>query len=564
MKRTVLALAAVLAFPPAASAIPPVYVTNQGSATVSAFASDPNGALTPIGSPAATGSSPTEVALTPDGRFAYVANSGSPGSVSAFAVGGAGDLTSLGAPVPTGGNGANALAVSSGGTRLYVTNGTAPSHSITTFAIGADGSLAPVGSPVPTGGIVPRAVVAAPDGGHLYVANNSTSTITTFAIGGNGEPVQQGAPLDPPGHDTFDLAISPGGDRLYVANFGTGDVTTLAVAADGALSELGDPVPTGLTMPRALALSGDGTRMLVTSSGAPQGVALLAIGGDGRPVAVGAPAPAGGSPYGVAFSPSGTIGFVAGPAALVTPFRAIGDGAPAAGGATPTGGTSPRGAAVRPGQTPTASFTAAAGRAKTATVFDASASSDADGTVAGYLWNFGDGTSPAGGARPSHVYAKPGTYTVTLAVVDADGCSTRRTFTGKTVACNGSGAATTTRVVKVGAAARATTGLRTKKAGLSRKGRVTLKLSCRATGVKRCAGKLTLSARLSRTKKKASRIGAARFSVKRGRTLRLTVRLSSAARRALASRRLKASVRLATDQPAGKDAIGSGKVKLSG
>jgi PKD repeat protein len=47
--------------------------------------------------------------------------------------------------------------------------------------------------------------------------------------------------------------------------------------------------------------------------------------------------------------------------------------------------------------------------------FDGSASSDADGSIVGYDWNFGDGTS---GAKPSHSYASKGTYNITLTVTD--------------------------------------------------------------------------------------------------------------------------------------------------
>ena len=48
--------------------------------------------------------------------------------------------------------------------------------------------------------------------------------------------------------------------------------------------------------------------------------------------------------------------------------------------------------------------------------FDGSGSTDSDGTVASYAWNFGDGTSAAT-ALATHVYAA-GTYTATLIVTD--------------------------------------------------------------------------------------------------------------------------------------------------
>ena len=52
--------------------------------------------------------------------------------------------------------------------------------------------------------------------------------------------------------------------------------------------------------------------------------------------------------------------------------------------------------------------------------FDASASSDPDGTIAGYLWSFGDGATSTQ-AVATHAYSAAGTYTVSLQVTDDDG-----------------------------------------------------------------------------------------------------------------------------------------------
>ncbi|MBC7099147.1 PKD domain-containing protein, partial [Candidatus Bipolaricaulota bacterium] len=53
-------------------------------------------------------------------------------------------------------------------------------------------------------------------------------------------------------------------------------------------------------------------------------------------------------------------------------------------------------------------------------VFSAERSSDPDGEIVSYLWDFGDGNE-ARGRQVLHVYLKPGTYTVCLTVIDDDG-----------------------------------------------------------------------------------------------------------------------------------------------
>lgn len=52
--------------------------------------------------------------------------------------------------------------------------------------------------------------------------------------------------------------------------------------------------------------------------------------------------------------------------------------------------------------------------------FKGNQSSDADGKILDYRWDFGDGSSASGSAKVSHTYKNRGIYTATLSVIDED------------------------------------------------------------------------------------------------------------------------------------------------
>jgi PKD repeat protein len=93
------------------------------------------------------------------------------------------------------------------------------------------------------------------------------------------------------------------------------------------------------------------------------------------------------------------------------------------GGAT---GTTTRQVVIsaQPNQPPTAAFNSSPSSTTVGSsiLFNGSASSDPDGWIVSYAWNFGDGTTGSG-VSAQHAYAVAGTYTVRLTVTDDDGAT---------------------------------------------------------------------------------------------------------------------------------------------
>lgn len=90
------------------------------------------------------------------------------------------------------------------------------------------------------------------------------------------------------------------------------------------------------------------------------------------------------------------------------------------------------GGGVLPNELPTAAFTHTESFLDVSV--DGTGSSDPDGTISDYSWNFGDGTTGTG-ATASHRYAAAGTYQVTLTVTDNRG-GTAQITTPVTVVAN--------------------------------------------------------------------------------------------------------------------------------
>jgi len=268
---------------PSALAISPdtkhLYVANNGNDTMTAFNIEAAGALTLIPQTAGNtnpvtvnGADPSSIAIPQSGKFLYAANSGS-NDVTAFSIGATGLVSRIapsGAnanPISTGGKVPKDVAISPNGSFLYVAN--SGSDNLTVFQIGTNGLLTlvpPAGSnpnPVSTGGTTPNALMISLDGRFLYVANGG-GNVSAFTIGGDGLltlVLNSAGNLNPvsAGTNPIALTMSPDGRFLYVANQG-GRVSAYTVNTEtGSLTPLtalvGNPFLAGTT-PSAIATPG--------------------------------------------------------------------------------------------------------------------------------------------------------------------------------------------------------------------------------------------------------------------------------------------------------------------
>ena len=396
------------------------YVANSGSESVSVIDTRTDQV---VGSPITVGVEPTAIAITPDGRFAYVVNTGS-GSVSVID---AQTKQVVGPPIAVG-NAPYWIAITPDGRFAYVVNFFSASVSVidtqTNQVVGS-----------PTIGTEPIGIAITPDGRFAYVTSSGSQAVSIIDTQTNqvvGSPVAAPVP--------YGIAITPDGRFAYVANQALSG--TVSVIDTQTNQVVGSPVAVG-SYPRGIAITPDGGRAYVVNAGLPGSVSAIDT---QTKQAIGAPIEVGTNPERIAITPDGRFAYVAkesGVSVIDTQTNQV-IGSPI------LAGTYPRSIAIAPDQPPLAAFTVPVSRPGVPVAFNASGSSDADGSIARYHWSFGDGqTAPDGGVSPSHVYGAPGTYQAGLSLTDDEGCSTAFVFTGQTASCNGSALAGRTQTVTV-------------------------------------------------------------------------------------------------------------------
>ena len=234
------------------------YAANAGDNTISVYSiNSTTGALTPVGSPVPTGSSPYAIAARPDGQYLYVVNEIS-NNISVYAVNAtSGGLTAIPSSPFAAGMDPQALSFDPSGAYLYVANN--GSDNLSAYAVnGSTGALTPLSTATYATGAGPSAVSVSSDGRFVFVANHGGSNdISVFAItAGTGalSPVA-GSPFAAGGNPHSAVLTpfpspwdygGPGGAYLYTANFDGTSSTISAISVDtdtGALIPLsGSPV----------------------------------------------------------------------------------------------------------------------------------------------------------------------------------------------------------------------------------------------------------------------------------------------------------------------------------
>ena len=257
-------VAATVTFPagsvPFAAAITPdlskVYVTSLDGSTCgesTALHVIDTASNTLGSSPIAVPCEATGLALTPDGKRAYV-TSRFTRTISVIDTAAKAIIATI---TPPDGSILEGIAISPNGQRAYVT----AAHLDVVHVIDTDSNT--VVSTVVGVGSSPKAVAVSPDGKRVYVTNNHMAGSVTVIDTATGTAVATIAV----GQYPSALAFTPDGSRVYVTNGGIDNgVFTVSVIDTASYAVVGAPVVVG-SFPNSIAITADGTQAYVGNEG---------------------------------------------------------------------------------------------------------------------------------------------------------------------------------------------------------------------------------------------------------------------------------------------------------
>jgi YVTN family beta-propeller protein/autotransporter-associated beta strand protein len=230
---------------------------------VNAYISDPNPASNKVfvidtatntvaGSPISTGVMPIGVAVTPDGRYVYIANNGS-STVSVIDT--VTDKVVGSVSVPAGPIG---VAVTPDGKYAFVTSSVFFTFTGNTVSVINTATNTLVAPPI-TVGSGPIGVAFTPDGKFSYVANFNDGTASVINTA-TRTVVVPSIPLGSPTGSPVGVAATPDGKFVYVANVNANAVSVISTATNTVVSSI--PVANGAV---GVAVTPDGKSLYVSN-----------------------------------------------------------------------------------------------------------------------------------------------------------------------------------------------------------------------------------------------------------------------------------------------------------
>jgi YVTN family beta-propeller protein len=376
-----------------------------------------------VGGPVEAGQGPTSVAITPDGRYAYVTDVFGE-SVSVIETGLRRNVAAIEV-----GKDPFGLAITPDGKYAYVADsGSGEVAVISTATKKLVKSIPVAGEPL--------GVAISPTGKFAYVtdfSDDAVEAISTETMTVSGQPIKVG-------EGPVGIEFTPGGTAYVVDR--TGKEVSAINTATGKVT--GIPLAEESGPPRGIVISPDGTEAYVI--GLNTGPISVIDTGTNK---VTGEVKVEGEPEEVAFAANGKSVYVTEnePQQVQTINVETGK---VSGSPITLPGEFPSGIALTPDQSPVAVFTPPSATVGVPTPFDGSASTDADGTIASYDWTFEDGRD-ATGVTAVHAFLTAGTFNAKLSVVDDEGCGEAMVFTGRTAYCSG-GASSVSHPVVVKAA----------------------------------------------------------------------------------------------------------------
>ncbi len=421
-----------------------LYIPGLNTSSVYAYNVTPSG-MPPLLSTISVGSAPKDVVVDPFGKYAYVVNNGSD-SLSVINVA---TNTVIVSDLPLTGLGdPNAMAISPTQPKAYITDGaTNGKFAVIDLTNPASPVLTTIGSI--NAGDNSVGVAFTPDGTFAYIGGATSGNL--YRITSASNTVTGGAPLPAvgiPGWITMlpnqNFGIVTDNVNNLIRSF---DLTNTTTTFPGSAASNGMDDETQIVVSRDSGFAYD-LNTLTAATGSVNQFQLSSITSIIPGFIQGITNT---EPRGIWLTPDAKTAFVTSTNSniasrvdnlpgvpIVTPFT------------IPATATASEWPCITPDQAPVArfSFTTAPGNVA---MFDGSGSVSPVGTIASYIWNFGDATPPVTTTSPtvSHTYASGGPFTVTLQVVNSAGTSiaSSSTFTGQTFSNHGADFAATQLVV---------------------------------------------------------------------------------------------------------------------